>query len=58
MKKTLIGVAGLPGLAMAHDGHGVFDAANLLHYFAEPMHSVPFALLFAVAAYAFIRRRE
>lgn len=42
MKKWLLLVpAIMPFMAYAHDGHGIFDASNILHYIATPEHALP-----------------
>jgi hypothetical protein len=42
MKKWLLLLAALvPFIASAHDGHGIFDASNILHYIATPEHALP-----------------
>lgn len=42
MKKWLLLVLALmPFMAYAHDGHGIFDASNILHYIATPEHALP-----------------
>lgn len=42
MKKWLLLVpAFMPFIASAHDGHGFFDASNILHYITTPEHALP-----------------
>ena len=42
MKKWLLLVAVLmPFIASAHNGHGIFDASNILHYITTPEHALP-----------------
>lgn len=42
MKKWLLPLpAFLPFTASAHDGHGIFDASNILHYITAPEHALP-----------------
>ncbi|MCC6725936.1 MAG: hypothetical protein IT258_15615 [Saprospiraceae bacterium] len=42
MKKWLLLVpAFMPFIASAHDGHGIFDASNILHYITTPEHALP-----------------
>ena len=42
MKKWLLFVpVMLPFIAFAHDGHGIFDASNILHYITTPEHALP-----------------
>jgi len=31
----------LPYIASAHEGHGIFDASNILHYLTTPEHALP-----------------
>lgn len=31
----------LPSLAIAHDGHGVFNGSTLIHYLSSPLHAIP-----------------
>lgn len=31
----------LPIVASAHNGHGIFDASNILHYITNPEHVLP-----------------
>jgi hypothetical protein len=40
-KWLLILAASLPFIASAHDGHGIFDASNILHYITTPEHAIP-----------------
>jgi hypothetical protein len=42
MKKwLLLASVLLPFIATAHDGHGIFDASNILHYITTPEHALP-----------------
>lgn len=42
MKKLLLLAAVLsPFFAAAHNGHGIFDASNILHYITSPEHALP-----------------
>lgn len=42
MKKWLLLLAAfMPFIASAHDGHGIFDASNILHYITTPEHALP-----------------
>jgi hypothetical protein len=42
MKKCLLLASMLlPFIATAHDGHGIFDASNILHYITTPEHALP-----------------
>jgi hypothetical protein len=36
--------------AIAHPGHGVTDDQSVVHYVAEPVHSLPLVLLGAACA--------
>lgn len=45
----------LPGVALAHEGHGSSDSSSLLHYLTEPVHAV--VLLVSVLGLVFIHRR-
>jgi hypothetical protein len=42
MKKWLLFVPVLlPFIAAAHNGHGFFDASNIMHYLTSPEHALP-----------------
>jgi len=42
MKKLLLLAALLsPFFAAAHNGHGIFDASNIMHYITSPEHALP-----------------
>jgi len=42
MKKlALFLLSFLPIVTYAHNGHGIFDASNILHYVTNPEHALP-----------------
>lgn len=49
--------AGLPLLALAHDGHGHFHGYQLAHYFTSSEHAIPIALALVAGVAFFIARR-
>ena len=47
---SLSGVLSSGAAAFAHPGHGVTDDQSVVHYVAEPVHSLPLILLGAACA--------
>ena len=60
---SLSGVLLSRAAAFAHPGHGVTDDQSVVHYVAEPVHSLPLVLLGAACAagwlvFRTVRRRQ
>ncbi|MFN6129321.1 MAG: hypothetical protein ACK6DC_23475 [Planctomycetota bacterium] len=47
---TLLLVASMPAIALAHPGHGNADPSSLVHYLLSLEHAVPIATVCAIAA--------
>jgi uncharacterized membrane protein len=47
-----------PIFAMAHEGHGVGDGNDVMHYFASFAHAAPFIIGFAVVVFFIARKRK
>lgn len=58
MKKLIFFIALLlPGILLAHPGHGVDDGWSILHYTVSIEHAIPLILVLMIGVVLFIRFR-
>jgi hypothetical protein len=62
MKKlsVLLSVAfmALPLSSFAHDGHGLFNGGEVIHYLSSPLHIFPILGVFVIGALFLVKRKR
>ena len=52
-----VALMALPISLFAHDGHGLFNGSELVHYLTSPLHIIPVLGVFAIGILFFVKRK-